>query len=239
MACAIAYERARRCCTAWNEPIGRPNWTRSRTWREANSTAASAIAPVSAAMPTCQARRSASPLPGAERLAPSHPHTTHRVAGPRRDRLDVDVVGARQHGGIAVEHEVGVAQPGVPHQRGRRGDQADRGRQVAEPGQRADEHPGDDRRRRDGSGGAFRHQRRLDRAGIGEHVEEPLRRQPVEQGAVDAAVQFACPLVPGVVGEQAAQRVVEQFLLGGQFEVHHLPRGRSSDRRATRSSCTS
>ena len=31
--------------------------------------------------------------------------------------------------------------------------------------------------------------------------------------------------MPGVVGEQAAQRVVEQFLFGGQFEVHHFAPG--------------
>ena len=52
------------------------------------------------------------------------------------------------------------------------------------------------------------------------HVEEPVVRQPGEQIGVHLVAQFARPGEAGAVLEQVAHRLVEQFLLLGEFEVH-------------------
>ena len=71
---------AHRCLTAWNEPIGRPNWCRVRAYSAAVSQHQPATAAASAA-PASRPGRAPGRCPARRRSAPGR--RPHRPAGPR------------------------------------------------------------------------------------------------------------------------------------------------------------
>ena len=103
----VASMSAHRCLTAWNWPIGRPNWTRSRAWADAVATHQSPI-------PTASADRASAasswPRPAGSARNDSEPTSTPSTSSvttgrsrsrPRWDLIATSAVSRAAHPGVS------------------------------------------------------------------------------------------------------------------------------------------